>query len=470
MNFLINKYFMFFKIHILTLIIFISSVHLHADENQNPTTFVFPTYYHTYGIRKAGAFELFLFMGFKVNFSNPEGLACVRLNSWEDPENPHDDDEVTVYGVNSGENNIIYNKSMYGLEIYGIDEEKYQLLKNPHGICANSRGDVYVADTGNHRIVRLYNSGSKLEYVTDIGGQGIGEGQFISPEQVALDNSGNIYITDTGNSRVQVFDKNNKFKFSFSNENNLKRPTGIAVTDSIQRYQGRVDNFVIVIDSNNQRINKFTLNGKLIKRLIMSSVGYSTAELEYPCIDYYNQLLITDSKNHCIHKFDHKLNYITSFGSKGDDDHQFLVPKGLTIFRRFGQLFIAESTGAQYYWIGTDFTIEKIQVQPNFVKFKFNITEPSNITADIFDSEDNFISRISSRRSFRIAGEHELIWNKRPSRHNNMFFEKNNYTKSTISDLKKPVPNGEYKIKIVGEATYSSRTFFEKVKEMKFEL
>ena len=44
---------------------------------------------------------------------------------------------------------------MFGLEVYGIDEEDNQLLKNPHGICANSRGDVYVADTGNHRIVLL---------------------------------------------------------------------------------------------------------------------------------------------------------------------------------------------------------------------------------------------------------------------------------------------------------------------------
>jgi hypothetical protein len=452
------------------LILVCISIQLFGDENKEPTTFVFPTYYHTYGIRKAGAFELFLFMGFKVNFSKPEGLACVRLDSWEDPTDPHDDDEVTVYGVNSGENNIIYNKSMLGLDVYGVDEEEEYLLKNPHGICANSRGDVYVADTGNHRIVRLFNPGSKLQYVTSIGGQGINSGQFISPEQVAPDNSGNIYVTDTGNNRVQVFDKNNKFIFQFSKEWKFTRPTGIAVTDSIQRYQGRVDNFVIVIDSNDQRINKFSLNGIFEKRLSMASIGYPNASLEYPCLDYYNQLLVTDSENHCIHKFDHDLNYITTFGSKGDNDHEFLVPKGIAIYRRFGQLFIAESTGAQYYWVGTDFSIKDIAVFSNFVKVIIDITEPSTITADIFDKNENFVVRIANRITFRESGEHEILWNRRMGKYHSTFFEKNGYTQSTITKPLESVPPGEYIIKITAEATYSSRTYFEKIKEKVFNL
>ena len=104
------------------------------------------------------------------------------------------------------------------------------------------------------------------------------------------------------------------------------------------------------------------------------------------------------------------------------------------------------------------------------MRFNFNITEPSNITADIFDSRDELVTRISNKRTFRLAGNHILIWNKRPSRLTKQFYEKNDYKKSAISDLKKAVPNGEYKIKIIAEATYSSRTYFEKIKEIKFDL
>ena len=73
------------------------------EDLYNPTTFVFPAYKHTYGIRKAGPTELFLFMGFKVKFRDPEGLACVRLKSWEDPDDPHDDDEQRQTIAKEGE-------------------------------------------------------------------------------------------------------------------------------------------------------------------------------------------------------------------------------------------------------------------------------------------------------------------------------------------------------------------------------
>jgi len=442
-----------------------------ADDNNGPTTFVFPTYYHTYGIRKAGAFELFLFMGLKVSFRNPEGLACVRLDSWEDSNNPHDDDEVTVYGVNSGQNNIIFNSSMYSLGVYGIDEEDEQLLNEPHGICANSTGDVYVADTGNDRIVRLFNPGDKLQFVTSIGKRGNKPGEFNDPTQVALDNSGNIYVSDSGNNRIQVFDKNNQFRKIFSSDFRFINPKIVAVTDSIQKYQGRTNDFLIVVDSADQRINQFSLKGKLKKQVKMNSVGYPNAKLEYACIDYYNQVLITDSHNHCIHKFDNNLIYITSFGSEGDDDNQFLEPKGITIYRRYGQIFIAESTGAQYYWIGTDISSDiKLQDMDGVLVFEFTITEPSILKADILDAGGYYIKRIATNLRLRSAGKHKLFWDKKMARERDSFFRENGYKQSEICKPLEKLPSGKYMLKIIIEPTYSSRTYFEKVVYEEFEL
>ncbi len=50
------------------------------DPVDPPSTYMFPAYGHSYGIRKAGPTELFLFLGLRVKFSDPQGLACVRLN------------------------------------------------------------------------------------------------------------------------------------------------------------------------------------------------------------------------------------------------------------------------------------------------------------------------------------------------------------------------------------------------------
>jgi hypothetical protein len=440
------------------------------EDDYHPTTFVYPAYKHTYGIRKAGSTELFLFMGFKVKFRDPQGLACVRLDSWEDPEDPHDDDELTVYGVNSGQNNIIYNSSMWGLGVYGLYEDDDQLLNKPHGICANNKGDVYVADTGNNRIVRLFNPGDELHYVTSIGAKGGAAGEFISPKQVALDNMGNLFVSDSGNHRIQVFDNKNKFRFTFSGEDFLISPGGISVTDSLEKHARTKKNFLVVVDSAASRINKFDLNGNRKKSLSMHNLGFANSNLEYICIDYHNQILVTDSENHCIHKFTHNLEYITSFGREGDDDFEFIKPKGITIHRRFGQIFVAEESGAQYYWVGTDLYDLAVKQYNKNLLFTFNITEPSFITADILDSQGKFVMRLTKDRLLPRIGKQMLRWNRIVGVTNKRIIEKEDLDVSESVRPGELAPKGKYSLKIFLEATYSSRTHFVKEEELAFEI
>ena len=451
---------------ILSILIIIS---LLDDSDYHPTTYVFPAFKHTMGIRKAGATELFLFMGFRVKFRNPEGIVCVRLDSWEDPEDPHDDDELTVYGVNSGQNNIIYNTSMWGIDVFSIDEDEGRPLKNPHGICANSRGDVYIADTGNDRVVRLFNPAHQLEYISQIGSNGEQDGYFNSPRQVAVDNFGNLFVSDSANNRIQVFDSTDSFKYSFSGNGYLSGPNGIMVTDSIEKASKFKDNFLIVVDSLDQRINKFDLKGNLISTLSMPQIGFGKSKLEYVAIDYHNQVLITDSKNHCIHKFDRNLNYIISFGRKGDDDFEFLEPKGITIYRHFGQLFVAESSGAQYYWVGTDIIDLKYKIDKGEIIFAFKITEPSYLTVDIFDSNDKFVMRLMQRRLLANAGVHNLKWNGFVSKTNQRILDENDFELSERVKAGDRAPSGLYKVKFSLEATYSSRTYFIRSEETEIE-
>ncbi|TFG94738.1 MAG: hypothetical protein E4H13_14420, partial [Calditrichales bacterium] len=384
---------------------------LAGDEPHIPSTFVFPSYLHTYGIRKAGATELFLFMGFRVKFSNPQGIACVRLDAWEDPEDPHDDDELTVYGVNSGQNNIIFNKSMWAIGVYGLDEDDTQLLDRPRGICANNAGDVYVADTGHNRVARLFNPGHELVFVSAIGEYGSENGQFISPQQVAIDNSGTLFVSDSGNHRIQVFDSTGNYQFAFSGEGFLIGPTGLAVTDEKEKHAQVREDFIIVIDSLRSRISKFAANGQRLQSISAAQqLGLDSLRLEYVCIDYHNHILITDSKNHCIHKFNSRLEPIISFGEKGDDDYQFLYPRGITIYRRLGQLFVAEENGAQYYWVGTDIFDLKAIPDGETTRFSFRVTEPSYITAEILDDQDRFVADLIHRRYLGNAGNHVLQW------------------------------------------------------------
>jgi tripartite motif-containing protein 71 len=105
-----------------------------------------------------------------------------------------------------------------GWRILTIDGGAVQ-LSSPFGVAVDDREQLYLADTGNARIVKLSAAGSvyvadtfnhriqKLspsgELLAQWGEQGTEVGQFRFPSGVAVDRRGNIYVADTGNHRVQ---------------------------------------------------------------------------------------------------------------------------------------------------------------------------------------------------------------------------------------------------------------------------
>ena len=78
----------------------------------------------------------------------------------------------------------------------------------PSGVAVDSSGNVYVADTDNHRIQKFNSSGG---FITKWGSSGSGDGQFNYPYGVAVDSSGNVYVADTSNDRIQKFNSTGGF-------------------------------------------------------------------------------------------------------------------------------------------------------------------------------------------------------------------------------------------------------------------
>jgi len=89
----------------------------------------------------------------------------------------------------------------WGHGVYG-DLNDPNGLWGPRGIAVDSRGRVYITDTGNKRVL-VYDADGK--YITQFGQVGMQPGQFDEPVGLALDSQGNIYVADTWNQRIQVF-------------------------------------------------------------------------------------------------------------------------------------------------------------------------------------------------------------------------------------------------------------------------
>ena len=107
---------------------------------------------------------------------------------------------------------------------------------NAEGIAVDGAGNVYVTDWGRERVQKFTSNGGFLLYLGTEGtgaGRGTGDGQFHNPKGISVDRAGNVYVAETINHRVQVFDSNGRFLRKWGSEGSgggqFNRPTGIAI-------------------------------------------------------------------------------------------------------------------------------------------------------------------------------------------------------------------------------------------------
>jgi len=98
--------------------------------------------------------------------------------------------------------------------------------RSPAAIAVDHRGDLLVADTGNHRVVILDSVGRVLgEY----GGYGWDEGQFDGPSDLSIYAGFFTYVLDRGNRRVVRFDVDGLYVDEIVSEGEAGSPVAIAV-------------------------------------------------------------------------------------------------------------------------------------------------------------------------------------------------------------------------------------------------
>lgn len=79
-------------------------------------------------------------------------------------------------------------------------------FKEPQDMCVDAEGRLYVADTGNNRIIVLDRGGKLLNVLTGFDHNGAKD-SFNSPGGVFVTPEGGLYVADTGNGRVVVLDE-----------------------------------------------------------------------------------------------------------------------------------------------------------------------------------------------------------------------------------------------------------------------
>jgi hypothetical protein len=147
----------------------------------------------------------------------------------------------------------------------------------PEDIFIANKNEIYIADTGNNRIIRMDKDFTNVKVYDSFNNNGIRE-TFSTPQGVFVDKSGNIYVADSGNKRVVELTSNGT----------LVRVIGEPKSDILPA------NFVyepikLVVDSANRMyvvgkgvfdgIMQFDAGGKFTGFTGVNKVTYSPAEL-----------------------------------------------------------------------------------------------------------------------------------------------------------------------------------------------
>lgn len=166
------------------------------------------------------------------------------------------------------------------------------------------------------------------------GASGSGSGQFAEPRGLAADSRGNLYVADTKNSRVQVFDGNGQFLREFgskgSGEGQLNEPCGLAVD-----AQGDV----WVADTWNQRIAHFGPDGKPAGSFMETEKAFFGPRA---VVVSRNTLYVADTGNKRIVRFDKQGNKLTEWGGNGIGTGQFIEPVGIAADPS-GNIYVADT-------------------------------------------------------------------------------------------------------------------------------
>ena len=245
-------------------------------------------------------------------------------------------------------------------------------LNNPRGVAVDLAGNVYIADTYNNRIRKVTIATGNISTVAGPGTRLLGDGGIATsaiiraPTAIALDAAGNLYIADTNNHRIRKIDAATNIITTIAGTGTsgysgdgasatlatISSPSGVAVDASGNIY---------IADMNNHRVRKITKTTNVITTVAGNgTAGFSgentvatAAKLNAPegvSISPSGELFIADTLNNRVRKLEGP-NIVTVAGNGTEDwtgdggaatSASLFKPVGMA-FDATGNLYLADS-------------------------------------------------------------------------------------------------------------------------------
>ena len=203
-------------------------------------------------------------------------------------------------------------------------------LGQPVGLIVEGDGNLLVNDSHYHRLLRYAPDGSKI--LAQWGTEGTGPGQFTFGRDVVVDSQGFIYAGDYGgqNDRILKFSHAGDFLLEWGGlgeePGKFQRPQGMAIES-----RGGLE-YLLVADSSNHRVQRFTLDGKYHGSI--GKLGRGPGELRFPysvAVGKGGFIYVCEWGNNRVQRFDADGRPQGTWGAPGHAEGELATPWDIAV-------------------------------------------------------------------------------------------------------------------------------------------
>ena len=268
----------------------------------------------------------------------------------------------------------------------------------PHGQkgMAIHNGKIYLATDGS---VEVYTTSGV--YVTSIGSQGSGDGQFDVAFYIAFDSVGDMYVTDNRNNRVEVFDDSGNYLRQWSTNVNGTAANPEAI------YIDTNDHVWVAVDTDSysdpphyHQIEEYSTTGTVIHSF--STTGQNNTDN----MEYVNGLYVDVSTGNIYFSDSGNKNTVTvlssdgtwqyDIGSWGSGIDQFNQPGQILKNPVMNTLTINDSHNHRIVDYAIGVKIQNLIPSTDIVR----ITDDFSLTSNYISAGEEGINNINSRMKF----------------------------------------------------------------------
>lgn len=197
----------------------------------------------------------------------------------------------------------VFSPELILISQWGKEGTNFGELAFPRSVAVNSRNEYLISEYHLvERVQRFTPTGDKC--LATFGRPGTGPGEMDRVEGLDVDSKGQIYAADSCNHRIQVFSSDGKFLRSFGKAGQglgeLSYPFDVCVDTT---------GLVFVCEFGNSRIQIFDTNGRPLE--ILGRAGGGPGQFSNPwsiCLDSQGNLIVAGGMNHRVQKFIRKRN------------------------------------------------------------------------------------------------------------------------------------------------------------------